>query len=207
MMHLLLDLKGRKAVVFGGGEVGERKALYLAREADVTVVSRTFTDGLRSSGIALMEADARGVMEGMIGGADYVVAATDDAQLNQDISRRCLELGVPFNRSDAPGTFLIPAVHEGDGFAVAVSTSGRSPLMASFIRDRIAGSDAGFSGMIRLHVRLRARLKRTVQDGERRREILISVVEDEGVWKLLEDGGDPEGIADGIAEAVASRTS
>jgi len=46
MLPLWLDLSSRKAVVFGGGPVGRRKAAYLAAEAEVIIVSETFNGDL-----------------------------------------------------------------------------------------------------------------------------------------------------------------
>ena len=47
MYAINLELRGRKAVVVGGGKVAERKAAGLLEEgADVTVISPMLTDGL-----------------------------------------------------------------------------------------------------------------------------------------------------------------
>ncbi|MEY3699792.1 MAG: hypothetical protein RIT16_152, partial [Actinomycetota bacterium] len=45
MLPIILDLRGRKALVVGGGRIAYRKALSLAEEgAHVTVVSPNFVD-------------------------------------------------------------------------------------------------------------------------------------------------------------------
>ena len=43
MIPLMIDLAGKKVVIFGGGEVGARKARFFAPEAEVTVISRSFS--------------------------------------------------------------------------------------------------------------------------------------------------------------------
>ena len=47
MFPVLLDLKGKRAVVFGGGKTANRRVMKLLRAgARVTVVSRDFAPGL-----------------------------------------------------------------------------------------------------------------------------------------------------------------
>ena len=48
MIPLMIDLAGKKVVIFGGGEVGARKARFFAPEAEVTVISRSFSPLLSS---------------------------------------------------------------------------------------------------------------------------------------------------------------
>ena len=43
MIPLFVDCSGKRIVIFGGGEVASRKAAYFSREADVLVVSRSFS--------------------------------------------------------------------------------------------------------------------------------------------------------------------
>lgn len=75
MLPVFLDLSGKRIVVFGGGEVGFRKASYFEEEADVMVVSRTFCNKFNGSALRTLHEDAEKVLEGMIENADMVVAA------------------------------------------------------------------------------------------------------------------------------------
>ncbi len=43
MIPLFVDCSGKRIVIFGGGEVASRKAAYFSGEADVLVVSRSFS--------------------------------------------------------------------------------------------------------------------------------------------------------------------
>ena len=43
MIPLFVDCSGKRIVIFGGGEVASRKAAYFSGQADVLVVSRSFS--------------------------------------------------------------------------------------------------------------------------------------------------------------------
>ena len=49
MIPLMHDLKGKKVVIFGGGDVGLRKARYFLEECRVTVISMDFCEGFSDS--------------------------------------------------------------------------------------------------------------------------------------------------------------
>jgi precorrin-2 dehydrogenase / sirohydrochlorin ferrochelatase len=199
MIHLLLDLKGKKAVVFGGGEVGLRKAKYLASEAEVTVVSRQFVPGFIGSDVRQVVDDIDRELITWVEGADLVVAATNDPELNGRIAALAREKGRPCNRADGPSTFLIPSVVVRENYSVAISTGGRSPGMAKFLRlklDDLLGPQ--YDGMVRLQEELRSAARSTIPEQRERERFLWEVLEDPAVWDLL--GSDPA-----AAKALALR--
>lgn len=186
MLHLVLDLKGKSAVVFGAGPVGLRKANYLAQGADVTVVARDFADGFDGR-VKLRRCEIGDVIDEMVAGADLVVAATDDRGLNDRIAGAAARRSVFCNRADGVSTFLIPSVVERDNYKVAVSTEGRSPGMSKYLRlelDRLL--PPRYDLMIRLQEELREEAKRALPSQRDREERLWLVLQDEQVWNLLE---------------------
>ena len=138
-MPLLLDARGKRVVVFGGGEVGLRKARFFASEADVTVVSRAYVPGFDSldNKITKITSEIGEEQEGLIDGADFVIVATADRQLNDRLEARAKSAGRYCNRADGVSSFLIPSVVERRNFIVAVSTLGRSPAMSRFIKGAV----------------------------------------------------------------------
>ena len=119
---LFVDLAGKKALVIGGGTVGLRRAEVLARfGAEVTVVSPTL-----SREVERIRHIPRKYTLGDLEGAFLAVAASDDPQVNEAAGRGARQLGVLFNRSDAPADcdFFFPAVCEGGGMVAGLAGDG-----------------------------------------------------------------------------------
>ena len=137
-----LDLRGRRCVIVGGGDVGTRKARTLARAgAAVTVVSPKLTAPLAG------EAEAgrvRWVAEAFraehLGEPLLVVAATNDQVVNAAVVREAARRGaLVCDASSAERSQVIfAACLEAQGVTVAVFTDGRDPALAAKTRDRIA---------------------------------------------------------------------
>ena len=135
---ILVDLTGKKAVVVGGGQVGQRKIETLLRYgAKVQVISMELTSELRryveEGEITYLGSEFRGEH---IDGAFLVIAATDDPSLNQAVSACAREKGILVNAVDQPGdcTFIVPSILKRGDLVIAVSTSGKSPAIAKKIR-------------------------------------------------------------------------
>jgi uroporphyrin-III C-methyltransferase/precorrin-2 dehydrogenase/sirohydrochlorin ferrochelatase len=137
-----LDVRGRRCLVVGGGSVGTRKALTLARAgADVTVVAPALSDELAARGEAGRIRCAREPFRPEhLQGAFLVIAATDDEALNAAVVRGAAQHGaLACDASSAERSGVIfGALLEGDGVTVAVFTHGRDPALAARTRDWIA---------------------------------------------------------------------
>jgi precorrin-2 dehydrogenase / sirohydrochlorin ferrochelatase len=194
VLPLLLDARGKRVVVFGGGEVGLRKARFFAGEADVTVVSRAYVPGFESldNKITRLRSEIGEEQEGLIGGADFVIIATGDRQLNDRLEAKALAAGKYCNRADGVSSFLIPSVVERRNFIVAVSTLGRSPAMSRFIKGAVEERlGPEMSSMIDLQEELREKSRSLIPDQRRRERLLWDVLENEAIWDALVT--DPEG--------------
>ena len=132
-----LDVRDKKCLVVGGGEVGAGKAETLsACGADVTVLSPAFSErcrNLTSGNVRLFEKRyAREDIDGVF----LVFAATDDTLLNRTIKQHAEEKNILCNIADWPdgSSFILPAsVCRGD-LLLTVSTAGKSPAVAKRIR-------------------------------------------------------------------------
>jgi hydroxymethylbilane synthase len=137
-----LSLRGRSALVFGGGSVAERKIRgLLAAQASVTVVSPTL-----NAAVALLAEEGRIAWEARpyeaddLAAAFLAFAATDDDATNAAISADARRAGVLVNDASEAGRgdFATPAVHRSGALTVTVDSAGLSPSFTKRIRDELA---------------------------------------------------------------------
>ncbi|MGA2933723.1 MAG: bifunctional precorrin-2 dehydrogenase/sirohydrochlorin ferrochelatase [Methanomicrobiales archaeon] len=195
MLSLILDLTGRKVAIFGGGPVGARKAAFFQGECRVLVASRSFGREVLGMDVERVKVDLRTAsdqdLRDLMVGAFLVIAAVQDPLLNNRILSLSRASGILCNSASGdPGDVIIPSVWRGKSHAVAVTTFGRSPAMARFIREKVALDAGKIDLMIDLQVRAREALKASEPSQERRSAILWEIIHDEAAWKALSRGGD-----------------
>jgi len=139
---VFLNLRGRRAVVIGGGAVAEQKVLgLLGAGAHVTVVSPETTPRLAElAAVGGIDLRRRAYRSGDLAGAWLAVAGTDDRASNARVWAEAEREGVLLNAVDDLDhcSFIAPAIHREGDITVAVSTSGKSPALAARLRQRMA---------------------------------------------------------------------
>ena len=142
---VFLDVRGRRCVVIGGGEMGEEKATRLLEyDADVTVISPDLTEGLR--GLAddgAISWTQRGYEPGDLEGAFIaIVSDTSDDSVNRQAYDEARSRNVPLNVVDVPDlcTWIAPAVARQGDVILAASTGGASPALARRLREELEGT-------------------------------------------------------------------
>lgn len=160
----MLDLAGRRALLVGGGEVAAQKAGPLIEAgARLRVVAPDLVPALRArveAGEASWE--PRAVEPGDTEGAAVVVCATDQREVNSKVSEEARSAGIPVNVVDDPElcTFIVPSTVRRGPLQVSVSTGGRSPAFAKFMRrelEQAVGQEYGTLAEIAGHMRDLAR--------------------------------------------------
>lgn len=143
-----MDITGKTGVVAGGGKVAARKVeKLLSFGPRLIVVAPEIEEEIRAQGRAA-EKNKRAVLCLIeraftmtdLDNADFVIAATDDEALNGRISDYCRRNHIPVNVVDdrEKCSFFFPAlVKEGD-LTIGISTDGKSPAAASWVRKEIA---------------------------------------------------------------------
>lgn len=131
-----LVVSGKRCLVVGGGEVAARKAGGLVEAgARVYVVAREVLAPMKElPGLAGIE--ERPYRRGEAAGYWLAVAATGDPAANQGVYDDGEAAGVFVNSADDPArcSFVLPAVARQGPVSVAISTSGYSPALASWLK-------------------------------------------------------------------------
>ena len=135
-----LRLAGRRVLVVGGGHVAQRRVpRLLAAGADVVVVSPVCTPAVEGlAGAGEITWVGRGYRAGDVDEAWYVVAATDDPDVNAQVSAEAEAQRIFCVRADdaSRATAWTPAVGRHAGVTVAVLAN-REPRKSAAVRDAI----------------------------------------------------------------------
>ncbi len=173
-LPVFLDIKARTCVVVGAGDVAMRKISLLRRAgASVRVIAPRLSAGARrlrgEDGIQIEE---RPFQDGDIEDAALVIAATDDARVNEAVAAGARRASVPVNVADQPAlcSFIMPSIIDRSPVIAAVSTGGASPVLARLIRARLESLiPAGYGRLAELASRFREKVKTTFSNPTDRR--------------------------------------
>ena len=170
---IYLDVKGKRCVVVGGGEVAYRKALGLKEiGAEVVVIAPEFYKELRSErGVTLLRQKYSGEC---LAGASLVIAATDDKEVNQKVWEDAHRHGLLVNVVDQPGlcNFIVPSVVNRGELQISISTGGASPALAKRIRQELEDLfGPEYSELTRLLSKLRPLVISSVKEEGKRRQV------------------------------------
>ncbi|MBM6937669.1 NAD(P)-dependent oxidoreductase [Pseudoflavonifractor phocaeensis] len=119
---LFVDLRGRRAVVVGGGRIALRRAKGLRDfGADVTVIAPHLAQPME--GITHL---CRSYAPGDLTGAFLAVAATDDRAVNRAVGEEARRQSIPVSVADQAEecTFFFPALCTGNGMIAGVVSDG-----------------------------------------------------------------------------------
>lgn len=206
-LPVFLDLRGRTALLVGGGRVALRKAeLLVAAGARLRVVAPRILPELAQ----LVAASGGECHPGRfapqhLDGVVLAIVATGVAEVDAAVQRAALARALPVNVADRQElcSFILPAVVDRSPVIVAFSTGGRAPVLARALRARLEamlpaglGRLAGFLGSRRDWLR-----ERVPAEAVRRR-----------IWERLVNGpaaervlaGDEAGAERLLAQEVAT---
>ena len=138
----MIQMQDKLCVIGGGGKVAYRKvSMMLSFGARVTVIAPKICDELQkieSKQDALLLVQ-RPFEDGDIEGADVVIMATNDSEVNSHIAAICKDKRILVNVVDVKKDcgFYFPAIIKQDDVVVSVSTGGSAPALASQIKKSI----------------------------------------------------------------------
>jgi precorrin-2 dehydrogenase/sirohydrochlorin ferrochelatase len=135
---VFLNVRRKKCVVVGGGQVAFRKVrMLLDCGASVTVISPVLHPDLSElADKKSIQVIRRSYKPGDLKGAMIVVGATDVKKVNRKVADEARGVGALINVVDdpKPSDFIIPSFFRRGDLTVAVSTAGRSPALARKVR-------------------------------------------------------------------------
>ena len=169
-MPIFLDVKNKPCLVVGGGDIALRKTQSLIRsQAIVTVIAPKISDELCS----LVEGSGGQVINREFQTNDVdsftlIIAATDIDTVNKEIYEVTKSSNVLVNIVDNPdiSNFIMPAVIDRDPLVVAVSSTGKAPVLARIIRAKIETLlPANYGRLASLAGTFRKRVKEKIKTG------------------------------------------
>jgi uroporphyrin-III C-methyltransferase/precorrin-2 dehydrogenase/sirohydrochlorin ferrochelatase len=179
---VFMNLRGRRVLVVGGGEVAARKVdLVHSAGARVVVVAPCLGEELRAR-LARGEIQhvGRRWVAGDVAGSALVIAATDDPGVHECISVYCQRLGIPVNVvDDTPLCSVItPAMVDRSPIQIAISSGGVAPVLARRLRAWIeAAVPPGYGRLARLAARFRSAVKTRFASVDERRKFWERILE------------------------------
>jgi precorrin-2 dehydrogenase/sirohydrochlorin ferrochelatase/precorrin-6A/cobalt-precorrin-6A reductase len=148
-----LNIRNKRVVIAGGGAIALRRAKTLLHfDCAIAIIAPALHSGLAALAAANPDsvsvslrpfeaADCRG---------DYVLALTDNRDLNRRISLECREKNIPVSVADCKeeSTFYFPAVILLDKVVAGLSSGGRDHALVRKTADRLRSiiEEGGFHG-------------------------------------------------------------
>ncbi|MBU9812660.1 uroporphyrinogen-III C-methyltransferase [Rahnella sp. SL6] len=140
-LPIFADLKQRPVLVVGGGEVAARKIdLLLRAGAQVRIVAQALSPELEQRRQAAeISWSAQAFLPEQLDDVFLVIAATDDAALNAEVFEQANLRHVLANVvDDQPKcSFIFPSIVDRSPIVVAISSSGKAPVLARMLREKL----------------------------------------------------------------------
>lgn len=141
-LPIFLDLKQKNCLVIGGGDIAFRKSKLLLRAgAIVECVAIDFCQEIieakqSQSNLILTK---RKFHKKDINDRFLIIAATDNEDLNNEVSSLAKKANILVNAVDYPAisSFISPAIVDRNPLIIAISSAGNAPVLARIIRAKI----------------------------------------------------------------------
>jgi siroheme synthase-like protein len=169
-----LDLPRLQGLIIGAGYVAEEKiSRLLPSGANLTVIAREISQQVRDyEGITILEKEYE---KGDLQGFDYIIAATNDSDLNQRIYDDARQMHLLVNVVDIPELcdFIFPSVLKKGKLVIGISTSGAAPQVAIRLRKELENQiPDDIEEKLDYLYQERIRVKKEIADPSERRKYL-----------------------------------
>jgi precorrin-2 dehydrogenase/sirohydrochlorin ferrochelatase len=190
---IFLELKDRRVVVIGGGNVATRKAQNLLDAgARLVLVAEKIDDSLsnlcRNKNAEIIKSK---YSKNYLSRAVLAIAATNDHQLNRRIYKDCQELEILCNVVDEPQMcdFFVPAVVKRRDLQIAIGTEGACPAYSGHLRKKLEQLFTEKHGEFLAELQaFRKHIIESVTDLSDRKALMGELVGDESFEYFIENG-------------------
>lgn len=193
-----IDIENKNCIVIGGGTVALRKIeKLLPFNPVITVISPKICDEILT--LPEVKIYKRKFKDNDIDNAFMIISATDDKKLNAHIFELCNERNILVNTVDDKEKcgFIFPALVKKKNITVGISTSGKSPLYARFIRENIENLFDDCDEIIEVLNRYRLLIKSKIKSEKHRKtafEKLLRIclndvhnIDEEQILQIIEE--------------------
>ena len=140
-LPIFINIRKKPCLVIGGGDIALRKInLLLKAQAKVICLSPLFCKGIKNLSkdghITLIN---KSFDQTDIKDYSIIIAATDDSSVNSSISAIAQVKKIPVNVVDSPelSSFIMPSIVDRSPLIIAVSSSGKAPVLSRIIRAKL----------------------------------------------------------------------
>ncbi len=180
-LPLFFDLKQSTALVFGASDAAARKVeILLKANCRVVLVTETLNTSLKGYLDSPLFEHYLALNDSLWDSANIVIAATDDASVDEQISDQAKSLKIPVNvvnRADL-SNFVFPSIIDRSPIIAAVSSSGELPVLTRLLRNRLEASIPHAFGRLAIIARkYRNEVKQQITAINTRRQFWESVLE------------------------------
>ncbi|WP_026882131.1 precorrin-2 dehydrogenase/sirohydrochlorin ferrochelatase family protein [Clostridium akagii] len=189
---IMLDIKEKKCVVIGGGNIAYRKVLSLLEcMAEVTVISHEVIPELKQ----LVDDGKVKYLKHeynfkYISDCYLVYAATNNSDVNQAVYSQCSQKNILVNVVDKPEicNFIVPSKIKKGDLTIAISTNGKSPMLARKIRQDLEKVyDYRYELFLDIMGEVRKEVFHTLKDAKKRSEFYKTVVYSDYIYGLTSE--------------------
>jgi precorrin-2 dehydrogenase/sirohydrochlorin ferrochelatase len=176
-----LNLKGKQALIIGGGKIAERKLTGLLETgAQITIVSPEITENIRQycqCGKVMWKQKSftRDDLEKKF----LVIAATNDSETNRAV-KRLVSTNQLLLMVDDPeeSDFILPSVLKRGRLTLTVSTSGASPILTKTIKQHLAHQyGPEYQEYVEFLYQCRKWILKEVKDAQTKQQLLAKITE------------------------------
>ncbi len=200
-MIIDLDLRDKNVLIVGGGNEGSKKVKSLLNyKCNITIISKSFNsyilDKEKTCGLKLIYKDFNdiNVLE-EFSNFFIIFATTNNRNINQKIidwAKDAKILSYSIDNPEKSDFALLSIINIEEIVRIAISTSGKSPIMNKIIKEKIEDPIKNIIGKryidnIKIQEFARILAKKYIEKPKERKDFLYSLINNSEIQKLLNE--------------------